>query len=137
MGANGLVFLAEAALMHVHDMPDNDTAPLESPAGGRHAEGEADADATSWGYRLAARLDYNNAIGAVNVYPYAQFAHDVSGNSPAPSGPFVEGRTALTFGFRADYLSRWEADIGFTRYAGEGTELADRDFISASVKYSF
>ena len=136
-GADALVFLTEAAVMHVHDMPDKSDEPLESPAGGVLAEGEADADATSWGYRLAARLDYNNAIGAVNLYPYTQFLHDVSGNSPAPSGPFVEGRTAVTLGLRADYLSRWQADLGYTRYAGDGNELADRDFISASVKYSF
>ena len=146
-GADGMVFLTEVAMMQVHDMPGGKGVgatdltpgdmPLESPAGGTHDEGEADADATSWGYRVAARLDYNNAIGAVNLYPYTQFLHDVSGNSPAPSGPFVEGRTALTLGVRADYLSRWEADIGYTRFAGKGNELSDRDFISASVKYSF
>ena len=147
MGADGLVFVAEAAMMHVHDMPGGkgvaaadlapNDIPLESPAGGTHGEGKADADATSWGYRVAARLDYNNAIGGANLFPYTQFLHDVSGNSPAPSGPFVEGRTALTLGVRADYLSRWQADIGYTRYAGKGNELSDRDFISASVKYSF
>ena len=137
MRADALVFVAEAALMHVHDMPDKSTVPLESPAGGVLATGEADADATSWGYRIAARLDYSNAIGAVNLYPYTQFLHDVSGNSPTPSGPFVEGRTALTLGLRADYLSRWQANLGYTRFAGDGNELADRDFISASVKYSF
>ena len=137
MGADSLVFLTEVALMHVHDMPDKNTSPLESPAGGVLATGDADADATSWGYRLAARLDYNNAIGAVNLFPYTQFQHDVSGNSPSPSGPFVDGRTALTLGVRADYLSRWQADIGYTRYAGDGNELSDRDFVSASIKYSF
>ncbi len=147
MGADSLAFVMEAAMMHVHDMPDRRTTPLESPAGGilpappPTAPGdtphEADADATSWGYRIAARLDYNNVIGSINLFPYAQFLHDVSGNSPAPSGPFVEGRTALTVGLRADYLSRWQADVGFTRYAGDGNELFDRDFISASVKYSF
>ena len=99
---------------------------------------EADADARRHGaIAIAARLDYNNAVGGANLYPYAQFLHDVNGNSPAPSGPFVEGRTALTIGLRADYLSRWQADIGYTRYAGDGNELSDRDFISASVKYSF
>ena len=147
MGADSLAFVMEAAMMHVHDMPDRRTTPIESPAGGilpappPTAPGdtpyEADADATSWGYRIAARLDYNNVIGSINLFPYAQFLHDVSGNSPAPSGPFVEGRTALTVGLRADYLSRWQADVGFTRYAGDGNELFDRDFISASVKYSF
>ena len=137
LGADALVFLTEAALMHVHNMPDKGSEPLESPAGGVLAEGEADADATAWGYRIAARLDYNNAIGAVNLYPYTQFLHDVSGNSPTPSGPFVEGRTAVTLGLRADYLSRWQANLGYTRYAGDGNELSDRDFISASLKYSF
>ena len=131
------MFLTEAALMHVHGMPDKSMEPLESPAGGVLETEDADADATSWGYRVAARLDYNNAIGSVNLFPYAQFLHDVSGNSPAPSGPFVEGRTALTLGLRADYLSRWQADLGYTQYAGDGYDLSDRDFISASVKYSF
>ena len=137
MGADGLVFLTEVAMMQVHDMPGEDT-PLESSAGGvLPTDEEADADATSWGYRLAARLDYNNAVGAVNLYPYTQFLHDVSGNSPAPSGPFVEGRTALTVGVRADYLSRWQADLGYTRFDGDGNELSDRDFVAASIKYSF
>ena len=136
-GADALVFVGEAALMHVHDMPDE---PLESPAGGIRSDrnvAAADADATSWGYRLAARLDYNNAVGGANLYPYAQFLHDVGGNSPAPSGPFVEGRTAVTLGLRADYLSRWQADLSYTRMGGEGNDLADRDFVSLSVKYSF
>ena len=137
LGANGLVFLTEVALMQVHDMPDKSMEPLESPAGGVLEAGDADADATSWGYRVAARLDYNNAVGPINLYPYSQFLHDVSGNSPSPSGPFVEGRTAVTLGVRADYLSRWQADLGYTRYAGDGNELSDRDFVSASVKYSF
>ena len=133
-GADALVFVGEAALMHVHDMPDE---PLESPAGGTLSDKAADADATSWGYRIAARLDYNNAVGGANLYPYAQFLHDVGGNSPSPSGPFVEGRTAVTLGLRADYLSRWQADLSYTRYGGEGNDLSDRDFVSLSVKYSF
>ena len=143
--ADALVFLVEAAVMRVHKMPTTGI-PIESPAGGvlatasatAHLRPEvADADATSWGYRVAARLDYNNAIGSINLYPYTQFLHDVSGNSPAPSGPFIEGRTGLTLGLRADYLSSWQADLSYTRYAGDGYALSDRDFISASLKYSF
>ena len=140
MGADAVVFVAEAALMHVHDMPDGTTTPLESSAGtvGQGDDPDYnDADATSWGYRMAARLDYNNAVGGVNLFPYLQFGHDVSGNSPAPSGSFIEGRTALTLGLRAEYLSRWQADLGYTRYAGKASDLSDRDFISASIKYSF
>ncbi|MDE0032232.1 MAG: DUF1302 domain-containing protein [Deltaproteobacteria bacterium] len=148
LGADGGVFVAEAALMHVHDIPDGQGAtskelaandklqPLESPAGAV-GDDDNDADATSWGYRLAARLDYNRAIGAVNLFPYIRFGQDVSGNSPAPSGSFVEGRTALTFGLSADYLSRWQADLSYTQFAGRGNKLRDRDFITATVKYSF
>ena len=136
-GADSLAFVTEVALMHVHGMPDKNETPLESPAGGSLSSTDADADATSFGYRMAARLDYNNAIGAVNLFPYLQFQHDVNGNSPSPSGPFVEGRTALTLGVRADYLNRWQAGLGYTRYAGRGNEVSDRDFVSASVKYSF
>ena len=140
LGADGWVFLTEAAVMHVHDLPDPNVDPLDSPAvtgGTDPTDASADTTATSWGYRMAARLDYNNAIGAVNLYPYLQFQHDVSGNSPAPIGPFAEGRTALTLGLRADYLSRWQADLGYTQYDGRRHWHTDRDFISASIKYSF
>ena len=132
LGADGLAFITEVAMMYVHNMPDWNELKLESPA-----DGPDPADSTSFGYRVAARLDYSNAIGAVNLYPYVQFQHDVKGNSPSPSGPFVEGRTALTLGLRADYLSRWQGNLGYTRYAGIRNELADRDFITATIKYSF
>ena len=134
MGADSSVLVVEAAIMHVHNMPNE---PIESPSGGTLSEVESDADATSFGYRVATRLDYNNAIGPINLFPYAQFLHDVIGNSPAPSGPFIEGRTALTLGLGADYLSSWQGDISYTSYNGKGYDLRDRDFISASIKYSF
>ena len=97
LGADALAFVTEAALMHVHSMTDQ---PLEGPARASTLgdDEDADADATSWGYRMAARLDYNNAIGAVNLFPYVQWRHDVNGNSPAPSGSFSKGLTALTLG---------------------------------------
>jgi hypothetical protein len=151
LGSDSGVFLTEVATMHIHNMPGGkgvattnpafaDAIPIESPAGEPDDDPHthsSDADATSWGYRLATRLDYNNAIGAVNLFPYLQFQHDVGGNSPSPSGSFVEGRTAVTLGLRAGYLSRWEANLNLTMYGGKENELHDRDFISATVKYSF
>ena len=136
LGADALAFVTEAAVMHVHSMTDE---PLEGPARASQLgdDEDADADATSWGYRMAARLDYNNALGAVNLFPYVQWRHDVNGNSPAPSGSFSEGLTALTLGVRADYLSSWQANVGYTRYGGRRNTLRDRDFVSASINYSF
>ncbi len=136
LGADALAFVAEAAVMHVHSMTDE---PLEGPARPARLgdDQDADADATSWGYRMAARLDYNNAFGALNLFPYLQWRHDVDGNSPAPSGSFTKGLTALTLGLRADYLSSWQANVAYTRYGGDRNTLQDRDFVSASINYSF
>ena len=135
-GADAFVFVTEAALMHVHSMTDE---ALEGPARASELGNDADgdADATSWGYRMAARLDYNNAVGAVNLFPYVQWRHDVNGNSPAPSGQFSEGLNALTLGLGADYLSSWRADLSYTRFGGRRNTLRDRDFITASINYSF
>ena len=156
LGANSLAFVAEAALMYVHDMPDKIELRLEGPGtdtsgepfhsgpGGAHGGLPTDpldryASATSYGYRVAARLSYLNAIGAVNISPRVQFQHDVKGTSPGPGGPFVEDRVALTLGLAASYLNRWHFDVSFTMFGGAGrhNQVSDRDFVSASVKYLF
>ena len=131
-GSDGGAFITEAAVMHVHDMPDKTATPLDT--GGIGAE---IADATSFGYRAAARLDYNNAIGAARLSPYVQWQHDVSGSSPGPSGPFVDGRRVLTLGVGVNYLERWRGSLSYTMHAGGNNQLSDRDFVIASVSYSF
>ena len=156
LGANSLVFVAEAALMYVHDMPDKSVLRLEGPgtqtsgepfhstATGAHAGLPADpldrfASSTSYGYRLLARLSYLNAIGAVNVSPRVSFQHDVKGTSPGPGGPFIEDRFAVTLGLGASYLNRWHFDVSFTMFGGADrhNQVSDRDFASATIKYLF
>ena len=131
-GSDGGAFITEAAVMQVHDMPDRNLTPLDT--GGIGAE---IADATSFGYRAAARLDYNNAIGAARLSPYVQFQHDVNGSSPGPSGPFVDGRKVLTLGVGVSYLEDWRGSLGYTMHTGGNNQLSDRDFVAASVSYSF
>ena len=131
-GSDGGAFITEAAVMHVHDMPDTTATPLDT--GGI---GDEIADATSFGYRAAARLDYNNAIGAARLSPYVQLQHDVNGSSPGPGGPFVDGRKVLTLGMGVSYLERWRANVGYTMHAGSNNQLSDRDFVAASLSYSF
>ncbi len=134
LGADGFVFLMEAALQYVHDLP---ATPLESTAEAENPTTPTPADSTSFGYRMAARLDYNNVFASANLFPYVQFQQDLRGNSPQPVGQFLEGRSALTVGLRVDYLSRWEGNVSYTQYAGGKSELRDRDFLTATVKYSF
>ncbi len=155
LGASQLAVVGEVGYTYVHDFPDTDELRLEVPGtylsgnqdlADRHGPGagliepaSAFADRDSWGYRLLARLTYDNAIGSVNLTPHLAWAEDVNGNSPGPGGNFLEGRQALTLGLGADYLNQWTGDLSYTRYDGAGRYnlINDRDFIAFNVKYSF
>jgi len=97
------------------------------------------ADATSWGYRIAGRLEYPGLMGPWNVLPRFNWQHDVSGTTPGPGGNFVEGRYGLTLGVAANLLAKWEVDMSWTKFGGAGrfNDLSDRDFVAATLKYSF
>ena len=97
------------------------------------------ADDFSWGYRMAARADYNNAIGAWTVSPRLAWSHDVDGTTPGPGGSFIDGRKQLTAGVSFSLLNRWLVDVSYTDYSGGGRYnlLRSRDFYGASVRYSF
>ena len=151
--ANQIAFVAEVGLNYVSDLPSKDYQRYEGP--GTNAGGGPDwtdgdwnnpqtepngfADDFSWGYRLATRFDYNNAIGAVTISPRLGWRHDVSGTTPGPGGAFVDGRKQLTLGVAFNYLNEWIFDFAYTTYMGAGSynTLTDRDFFAASVRYSF
>jgi len=153
LGADQFVLVAEAGYSKVHDLPSQKVLRLEAP--GTYTSGNAihqtrgvqpgtePASAfptdNAWGYVLAGRFDYNNAIGAVNMSPRFSFAHDVSGISPGPGGSFLEGRKALTVGVGSQYRINWEWDLSYTRYFGASRYnlISDRDFVAANIKYSF
>lgn len=106
--------------------------PLSEPA-------EAFADKLSWGYQLVGRLDYNNLFKGVNVSPLITFAHDVDGNTPLPMGNFLGGRKTLTLGADFTYQNAWAVELRYVNFSGAGRYnlIADRDYVSATVKYSF
>jgi hypothetical protein len=90
----------------------------------------------SWGYRLRAAANYNNAIAGINLTPNLAWSHDVSGYSPAPN--FIEDRMALSVGVIADYLNVYQAEVSYTSFFGaDYNELQDRDFISLSFSVAF
>ena len=151
-GASQFVLIGEVGVTHVNDMPDKDELRLDGPGTpisgnanlaafhfGEIEPADAFADATSWGYRLATRLDYDNAIGAVTLSPRVAWQHDVNGNSPGPGGNFIEGRMAVTVGIGANYLNSWTADLSYTNFFGAGRYnlINDRDIVAANIKYSF
>jgi hypothetical protein len=153
------VAVIEAGLTHVSSMPSKTeggpngqgirfNGPGTSVSGnealaGRHF-GEVEpldrfADADSWGYRAAFRLDYLGLIGAWNFSPRLVWSQDVDGTTPGPGGNFVEGRTGATLGVLASYQSSLEFDVSYTTFSGAGryNELTDRDYFAATIRYSF
>ncbi len=150
--ANQVAFVLEAGVNHT-DLPSKDFLRFNgdgTDTGGgpdfltgdfRNPQTEPDgfADDTSWGYRLLFRPTYNNLIGSWTVSPRLGWSHDVDGTTPGPGGSFIDGRKQLTVGVAFDYLNEWNIDIAYTDYFGGGryNELRDRDFISASISYSF
>jgi hypothetical protein len=93
----------------------------------------------AWGYRLAARADYNSVGGSAwNMSPRLAFAHDVNGTSPS-GGNFMEDRMAVTAGVNVNYLGEWFFDVAYTSFFGaeDFNQIYDRDFVSLSVQYSF
>lgn len=154
MGADQGVLLWEGAITQVPDLPSKDVLRFEGPGTyvsgnstlgpishpGKPIEGpEHFADKSSWGYRLAGRLDYNNAFGGMNVSPRFSWQQDVDGVSPGPGGNFIEGRTALTLGIGFDRQSTWEFDLSYSLFSGGGRYnlINDRDFAGINIKYSF
>jgi hypothetical protein len=94
----------------------------------------------SWGYRLAARADYNNFLSSpFTVSPRVAFNHDVNGITPGPGGNFLEGRKSITVGVEANYLNQWSLDLSYTDFFGAEpfNLVADRDFISMAARYAF
>ncbi len=155
LGASQFLFLAEVGVNIVNNMPDKNELRLDAPgtyisgnetlagahgpAAGQFEDASRFADATSWGYRLVGRLQFDNAIGAWNLLPRVAYSQDVKGNSPGPGGSFLEGRQAVTLGLGANYQSIWSADLSYTQFSGAGrfNLINDRDFVAFNVKYAF
>lgn len=92
----------------------------------------------SWGYRTLFALDYANAFAGINLMPKLFFTHDVKGYAPDPGGNFKEGNKSLSLGLDASYQNRYSGSINYTSYfGGDWNEISDRDFVSASISYSF
>lgn len=159
LNASQVVVVFEGAVSHIPDLDDRLTGGpvgrgLRYNGPGTSVSGNAElasrhfgevepqnrfADATSWGYRFAGRLEYPGLVGPWNVVPRFSWQHDVKGTTPGPGGNFVEGRYALTLGASMNLLATWELDASWTKFGGAGrfNDINDRDFVAAAIKYSF
>lgn len=164
MGASRMSLITEFGATYVHDLPDTDearygrsgtfgigTLPLDGSnftgdfceAGANtntnYCNNEGFTTSFSWGYRTRLVWNYPSAIAGVNLSPQLAWSHDVKGYAPQPGGNFNEGNKAIGLSLQAEYQNRITGNIGYTNFFGGKpyNELTDRDFVSASVSYSF
>jgi hypothetical protein len=155
LGASQLTVVGEVGVTTVPNLPSKSTLRFDSPGtdtAGSLAEmvntgngalpatpGSAFADKTSWGYQVIGKLDYNNLFEGINFSPSLGFAHDVGGNTPLPLGNFLQNRKTLTVGAEFVFQNQWIFDLQYVNYFGGGNRnlLSDRDYVSATMKYSF
>ena len=159
LGADQSTFVAEAGFVNVTTLDSKGTLRYDGPGtfvsgdvnymnnSGSNASGvpplsepaSAFGDSFSYGYQLVGRLDYNNAFNGVNVSPLLVFTHDVSGNTPLPLGNFIRGRKSVTLGAEFTFQNAWTFDIRYVNFFGAGRYnlIADRDYVSCNLKYSF
>lgn len=93
----------------------------------------------SWGYRLAAQLEYTNAlISGLTLKPTLSWSHDVKGYGPEPGSQFYEGRMILGLALGAEYRNTYFGNLSYTNYFDtDYWDLDDRDFISLSVGMNY
>ncbi|WP_445767677.1 DUF1302 domain-containing protein [Rheinheimera sp.] len=160
-GSDNVSLLAEVGGIRIQDMPDQSVLRLNGPntdrSGGPLLNGNGDPipglhtglsdgaetnpfpTASAWGYRLLAKMDYNNVFAGVNLSQRAVFSHDVNGITPDPLFMFVEDRKSLAYAISFDYLNKWSGELSYNVFwGGRGTtnNVEDRDFISFNIKYS-
>jgi len=163
MGADRFIIIAEAGATYVHDLPSKSEARYGRSGiygiGTLEVEGDDftgdvcteganinpsncsnDGFTTpfSWGYRALFAWQYQNALAGVNLTPQVFFSHDVKGFAPEPAANFREGDKEIGLALSADYLNAYTAEISYTSYfGGKFNDFSDRDFLSASISYSF
>jgi len=161
LGASEVVLIAEAGVMDIPSLPNKTSggpngnglllagtgnnlpgnvavASALGASGGAVEPLDRFTTSTSWGYVAVASLQYPSLIGPWNINPRISWTQDVSGTSPL-GGNFVEGRHSLGLGVAATLLNKWEVDLNYATYGGgnQYNQLRDRDYIAATVKYSF
>ncbi|ROL90219.1 DUF1302 domain-containing protein [Pseudomonas chlororaphis] len=131
-GSGELASAGTAALLG--GVSGNQICAVLNSANSSECNGKGFYTPISWGYRLRAMLEYNDAFRGVNLKPNLSLSHDVRGNGPT----FTEGSKAVSLGVDADYLSKYTASLSYTNYfGGDYNTTTDRDFVAMSVGVSF
>ncbi|SFX70078.1 DUF1302 domain-containing protein [Marinospirillum alkaliphilum] len=154
LAADNLRLIGEVGFTYVNDLPSTDEIRFgrSSVYGSWGKEDSADSldpdvvfadngyvTEFSWGYRIAAQLEYTNAlVGGLTLKPTVTWSHDVSGYGPEPGSQFYEGRKILGTALSAEYMNTYFGSLSYTHYFDtDYWDLDDRNFISLSVGMNY
>ncbi|MBX3679200.1 DUF1302 domain-containing protein [Cognatazoarcus halotolerans] len=132
LGSSDGFILTELAVAHYPNLDTSGHVPYFLP-------NYALPDRTSWGYVFEMGLNYPNAFDSgITMTPQIDWYHDVSGTSPNAI-PFVQGRKSLALSVLFNYRDRWKGAVQYVNFWGGGDNnlMSDRDFLGASISYSF
>ena len=155
LGATNLVFTGEIASRWANGLPDvterrygrtemyglslrdGTCTSAANPKAAKHAcTNKGFVTSSAWGVRSRTQLNYADAFAGVNLSPYLALGYDVDGWSW--DGSFIENRVQGALGIKADYLSRYSAELSYNASGGSPYFLgADTDFISLSLSMGF
>jgi len=156
LGTHDTALLLEVTEIWVPDLPSTARLQFEAPGTDTHAgPGVADTGNAlrinpirntggyvtpfSWGYRAGALLHYADVLlPGLDVTPFLVYTHDVGGVSPGLAENFLAGRKLGVADLRFAYGDSDFNLIGtFFFGGGRRNTLADRDFVAASIAYTF
>ncbi|MDP3857270.1 MAG: DUF1302 family protein [Stagnimonas sp.] len=162
IGADQIIFLAEAGMTYVFDMPGperlrfegggDNTHPSAGSDGSGDPSGAADpsrvnptqmtkgfASQMAWGYRLLVRPSYSQVLGRYNILPTLLWQHDLQGTSPFPMQNFIEGRMNAWLLVDIELSRSLKLQAGYNAFFGADDRnlLVDRDNASLAVVLEF
>lgn len=161
-GADSLVIVAELSGENIFDLPPLERLQLEGAGDRTHhspgADGSGDPNGTanslrinptqqtkgyataySWGYRMLARLTYNDVFAGINLIPGVLLFHDLGGISPASTPNYVSGRKTIYTVLDCELNHGFKLNFQYQIFTGGGkyNVLSDRDNLALSVAYTF
>ena len=160
-GADQIQLLAEVSGTQIFNMPDRSVLQLEGTGNRTHYSAGADgtgsngvpdslrinptqqqegaATSFSWGYRLAIRGQYSNAIGNICLRPTLILFHDLGGISPATIDNYVADRKIINMQLDAELTQSLGAGMQYQWFTGAGrlNLRSDRDNFTMHVRYTF
>lgn len=163
IGADQIVWVLEAGLTHVLDMPKikelafQGAGDFSHPTPGSDGTGQDPnqpintlsinptqqtdgfAEDFSWGMRTLIQLSYNDAFSSgINLLPTLIWFEDIQGISPSPMQNYVEGRRLMVPGLFFEASQAISGSILYQYHGGDlRNTLRDRDNLSVSLAYNF